>query len=615
MDVHADGDGFIAADSLGRTVGFLEVDTLDFILREQAQRISGFVKDSIFYTGIESVYVSTEDPATSVYTAASGRYTIDGLEAGEHNISFTHPDFFPEYHTVTIEVSAVNYSLSDTLEQVIWHVETTGNDNTGDGRKWNPFATIQTGIDIARTDDTVLVGPGTYWGSDGNNDITLNGSPIVVISEAGPELTIIDCQADVGNQHRGFVLDNDPGSTISGFTITNAYHTDGAGIWIKSESFSIIDGCIITGNHAVQSGGGIAIERSASTVKNCVIRDNISESTGGGIYLYREGAIAAQVENCTITRNWAGDEGGGVYCESTDINPIISECIIWDNLDDVEGQSTDQIDALNSVPSVTYCAVQSDPVWEGEGNMNDHPLFCNPTLDDFNLAENSPCYDYPYDDEYIGALGMGCDTVGVIYGTVVDFDSGDSISGVEVVAVNFNDTATRDDTTDSYGHYELPFHIIPNEINTADVDFSHPAYGSITVEDVVFVAGYNTVLDISMVSGCEYIPGDCNNNGTRLELDDVISMINFVRGSEIPELECDCPPNGVFAVTADPNGNCIPFEFADIITEIGAYRGEEGVEVSGCPDCPGVTGLRYGDRGEPIFVPSLKSRAKRRGTD
>ncbi len=106
---------------------------------------------------------------------------------------------------------------------------------------------------------------------------------------------------------------------------------------------------------------------------------------------------------------------------------------------------------------------------------------------------------------------------------------------------------------------------------------------------------------------CAYIPGDCDHNGTALELADVIAMIGMYRGSVEPYYVCDCPPHGdTFAAEADPNGNCTPDELSDVVQEIGAYRGD--VEASGCDDCPGS--LRLAPADDHIAIPSLKSRVK-----
>ena len=116
--------------------------------------------------------------------------------------------------------------------------------------------------------------------------------------------------------------------------------------------------------------------------------------------------------------------------------------------------------------------------------------------------------------------------------------------------------------------------------------------------------------DISLDAiSCDYIPGDCNHNGTPLELADVIAMIGMYRGSVEPPYECSCPPHGDnFTPTADPNGNCVANELSDVVTEIGAYRGT--VSASGCVDCPGSLRLLPGEKEKLPVIPSLKSKMK-----
>ena len=71
-----------------------------------------------------------------------------------------------------------------------------------------------------------------------------------------------------------------------------------------------------------------------------------------------------------------------------------------------------------------------------------------------------------------------------------------------------------------------------------------------------------------------------------------------------PAYICNCdvyPPGDQFAATADPNGNCVPFELNDVVTEIGVFRGS--ITASGCPDCPGW--FRFAPDGDekPLVVP------------
>ncbi len=118
-------------------------------------------------------------------------------------------------------------------------------------------------------------------------------------------------------------------------------------------------------------------------------------------------------------------------------------------------------------------------------------------------------------------------------------------------------------------------------IDDNDAGAAWNSEGVWTLNDVLY-------LDVPalLLATCDYIPGDCNHNGTALELGDVIAMIGMYRGSVVPLYECSCPPHGYnFPATADPNGNCIANELIDAVAEIQAYRGSG--TVSSCVDCPG----------------------------
>jgi hypothetical protein len=62
------------------------------------------------------------------------------------------------------------------------------------------YPTIQVAVDGSSPGDTVLLSPGTYSG-DGNHDIEFRGKDIVLTSQSGPEVTVIDCES-----HRGFYM-------------------------------------------------------------------------------------------------------------------------------------------------------------------------------------------------------------------------------------------------------------------------------------------------------------------------------------------------------------------------------------------------------------------------
>jgi parallel beta-helix repeat protein len=174
------------------------------------------------------------------------------------------------------------------------------------------YLTIQAGVDAAVDGDTVLVADGTYIG-DGNRDIDFIGKPILVASENGPEVTIIDCEASYSDQHWGFYFHSgeDSNSVVQGFTITNAYTLYGGGIYCDSSSSPTITGNLITLNTGYLRGGGIyCLNASPIIVDNDIIDNNVF-FYGGGVYCDTSSPV---IVNNNITNNLAANSGGGVYC-------------------------------------------------------------------------------------------------------------------------------------------------------------------------------------------------------------------------------------------------------------------------------------------------------------
>jgi hypothetical protein len=137
---------------------------------------------------------------------------------------------------------------------------------------------IQAGINAAVDGDTVLVAPGTYIGT-GNRDIDFNGKAIVVMSEDGPENTIIFCQS----KGLGFYFHNteDLDSEVNGFMIARGYSGYGGGMRIWSSS-PTIKNCIFFKNESVDRGGGINGICTSTYILNCYFfRNNVNYSGGG----------------------------------------------------------------------------------------------------------------------------------------------------------------------------------------------------------------------------------------------------------------------------------------------------------------------------------------------
>src|SRR5262249_17177218 len=127
--------------------------------------------------------------------------------------------------------------------------------------------TIQAAINAASNGDVVQVARGTYIES-----INFMGKAIRVVSEQGPEVTIID-----GNQAGPvvtFATHETLGSMLNGFTLQHGMTTfEGGGILVQFASPQIV-GNIITDNTAAGGGGGVASYFGSPVIQGNVIKNN-----------------------------------------------------------------------------------------------------------------------------------------------------------------------------------------------------------------------------------------------------------------------------------------------------------------------------------------------------
>ncbi len=267
--------------------------------------------------------------------------------------------------------------------------------------------TIQAGLDAAAEHDTVLVAPGTYTGV-GNRDLDFGGIDRVLLSEAGPEATVIDCESE----GRGFYFHGgeSAASVVRGFTITHgwaAYTESGGGIrcthysspgfvncvildnladWEGGGLYCILSSptlsdCTISGNRAkTQSGGGIYGKASSLTLTNCTISENSAEEEGGGIYAF-QGSLS--LTNCTLLGSSA-NEGGGVYCEQN--SPTVTDCSISENA----AQTGGGIYSIDGSATFTACAILGNSAAIGEeGGGGIYSMRSTVVLTDCAISSNS----------------------------------------------------------------------------------------------------------------------------------------------------------------------------------------------------------------------------------
>jgi len=366
------------------------------------------------------------------------------------------------------------------IDLMVIHVSTTGSDSTGDGSEENPFATIQTAIDSSSDGDTVLVAAGSYC-----DTINFVGKNIVVAShfiidqdEAFVDSTILGITYD--NYFNGdcadffdgikFINGEDSSAVLTGFTITSTFgrspiqcidssptlsyltlrdnytNDDGGGAIYLVNSNSNLENLIIKDNSKGShnyGGAGIFVENSFISINNSLIANNFSSSPPHNDDTLTGGIVAMnsilELYNNTFYGN-SGEFYGGAIHFDTSSSGTITNSIFWENEgpEEITGEAT-----------ITYSIVQDG--WDGEGNIDANPLFCDPDSGDYTLAGNSPCLGAGENGSNMGAFGVGCgiqvdwnfslsEPVIEVMGTDNVWNPGDTIS-VEMDFCNNTDVA------------------------------------------------------------------------------------------------------------------------------------------------------------------------------
>ncbi len=294
--------------------------------------------------------------------------------------------------------------------------------------------TIQAGIDAANEGDIVLVAADTYTGVD-NRNLDFGGTNMTVMSEAGPDETIIDCEGlDVAFHLHS---NEDSTSVILGFTITNGSGDNGGGMRIFCAAATIED-CIFSNNTAVWNGGGLyyGYAPTAGVIRNCVFYGNSAPCRGGGISCsHCDGEnVPPIITGCVFYDNDAGsggDLGGGaVFCNSS--SPVISGCTIAGNAGGpgaggIHGHwcysvvtrtiiafSTEGVGIVGA--DADHCVIFGNAGGDRLSgmtleNLYIDPLFCDMAAWDLTLCSDSPCLPEALENpwgELVGAYESGC---------------------------------------------------------------------------------------------------------------------------------------------------------------------------------------------------------------
>ncbi|MEW5922346.1 MAG: right-handed parallel beta-helix repeat-containing protein [Candidatus Zixiibacteriota bacterium] len=344
----------------------------------------------------------------------------------------------------------------DVLPRV-WYVKADG---SGDA------PTIQAAIDSSIAFDTVLVAAGTYTG-DGNRDLDFNGKNIILLSEDGADMTVIDCEGSDPDQHRGFYLHSgeDTTAVIDGFTITGAYWDEGnyigrAAIYLDN-SAAAIRNCIITANAhcglvcdgsygvplifaitdcAFVGNGlfGVAVNESSIRVTGSIFDSNnigimasgwddcifdmydcaVMNNTFEGVVVFWP--IEFHVSNCTFFNNKSGfyfewtppkGEEKAMPAVST-LSYCLSAYNTINGIENAFGYSDYEILCCNSFGNGNADWVGTDySTGDENGNLSLDPMFCDTTELSLNIDALSPCAAaHPLNQcgVLIGKYDVGC---------------------------------------------------------------------------------------------------------------------------------------------------------------------------------------------------------------
>ncbi|MBN1592443.1 MAG: right-handed parallel beta-helix repeat-containing protein [Candidatus Coatesbacteria bacterium] len=359
------------------------------------------------------------DMALDSGNAEDGTYSFrTTLDDGEHTYYFYFED---EYQNSAREPENEAYVEPDVTydPQCDFYVHAIYGNDDNSGLSWDDaFASIQAGVDacIFGTEDdpdVIHVSEGKYYEHLELNDhiILLGGYPYGGGTRGtGTSSTIIDG----GGSEKVIYIDGDDDITLDGITIANGYvvgmgggilhyyagsltlidctiencfATSGGGaIYSRGDGALTLIDCLLSGNDTRASGGGIwCYGAGARTFTNCLFIDNTADSYGGPIYTFAE--CSPVIMNCTIEGNEGEEGGGGVNCYSSTCEPVILNSILWGNTPDEIGGECENI-------TVTYSDIEGG--WEGEGNIDEDPLF----TEGYHLSqtaagesEQSPCAD------------------------------------------------------------------------------------------------------------------------------------------------------------------------------------------------------------------------------
>ena len=286
----------------------------------------------------------------------------------------------------------------------------------------------------------------------------------------------------VGNGYvlGGYILSKNSNLTIKNNRIENGYvgFAEPSGYIVSVNSDNIIESNVI-----INPSMGYCVICAAISIldgSNCILRNNFIFQAYGDGY----GAVVASESQYVSHNNTFVSNSVGFANLSSD--GIVSNDIIY-------GSSNAVYIDENSTIQVSYSDIEGG--WEGVGNIDANPLFCNPDSGDYTLAENSPCIGSGEDDANMGAFGVGC---GPYNFTPTDFSLTEPSNNSDIMidASNVDNgsiTFSWDESSDA--NDDLLMYLMSatsNEIGNLDVDIIATSF-SVPYVDIIEALTDNNV--------------------------------------------------------------------------------------------------------------------------
>ena len=298
-----------------------------------------------------------------------------------------------------------------------------------DGNQTGSVVAFTQGVDFT----SELIGFTIRGGSGTIQETSQLGGGILVAREArGATLSYLNIIDNSGTVGGGICilgsLDGVQNTIINQCNIVDNRANTGGGIYASRTEISITNSTIIN-NQGTQMAGGIALNGCSSVVTGSIISNNISGDHAGGLWAVgSENYSSLSMKKVLIANNQIGSNGEGsafmIGSSSNGFNVNIEKSTFVHNVSTsgvgrgIWLESGNTFSMQNSIfyysngirteasTEITYSDIQNG--WEGVGNIDADPMFCDPNEGNYHLVDASPCVGTASDGGVIGAFGVNC---------------------------------------------------------------------------------------------------------------------------------------------------------------------------------------------------------------